>query len=113
MPTSIPPPTCAGADRRYLRFWRMIFGTRHIAHTEQHGGLMLAVAFESFVKLFALLCVAGFFLFNRLKISNKVSNDVSQHFMTLQQLAFLKPSGSNTFRRTGRDLFYHDSSMLP
>ncbi len=32
-------------------------------NTEQHGGLMLAVAFESFVKLFALLCVALFFIF--------------------------------------------------
>lgn len=36
------------------------FGTRQIANTEQHGGPMLAVAFESFVKLFALLCVALF-----------------------------------------------------
>jgi hypothetical protein len=37
------------------------FGTRQIANTEQHGGLMLAVAFESFVKLFALLCVHFFY----------------------------------------------------
>ncbi|MDF7771906.1 hybrid sensor histidine kinase/response regulator, partial [Acinetobacter baumannii] len=41
-----------------LAILAMIFGTRQIANTEQHGGLMLAVAFESFVKLFALLCVA-------------------------------------------------------
>jgi Na+/proline symporter/signal transduction histidine kinase/CheY-like chemotaxis protein len=40
----------------------MLFGTRQIANTEQHGGLMLAVALESFVKLFALLTVAGFYL---------------------------------------------------
>ena len=46
-----------------LAILAMIFGTRQIANSEQHGGLMLAVAFESFVKLFALLCVAGFFIF--------------------------------------------------
>ncbi|MDB0159984.1 hypothetical protein, partial [Escherichia coli] len=46
-----------------LAILAMIFGTRQIANTEQHGGLMLAVAFESFVKLFALLCVALFFIF--------------------------------------------------
>ena len=34
-----------------LAILAMIFGTRQIANTEQHGGLMLAVAFESFVKL--------------------------------------------------------------
>ena len=44
-----------------LAILAMMFGTRQIANTEQHGGLMLAVAFESFVKLFALLCVALFF----------------------------------------------------
>ncbi len=43
-----------------LALLAMMFGTRQIANTEQHGGLMLAVAFESFVKLFALLCVAVF-----------------------------------------------------
>lgn len=47
-----------------LAILAMIFGTRQIANTEQHGGLMLAVAFESFVKLFALLCVALFFILN-------------------------------------------------
>ncbi|MER0128431.1 hypothetical protein, partial [Franconibacter daqui] len=46
-----------------LAILAMIFGTRQIANTEQHGGLMLAVAFESFVKLFALLCVPLFFIF--------------------------------------------------
>ncbi len=46
-----------------LAILAMMFGTRQIANTEQHGGLMLAVAFESFVKLFALLAVAPFFMF--------------------------------------------------
>lgn len=41
----------------------MLFGTRQLASTEQHGGLMLAVAFESAIKLIALLSVAAFALF--------------------------------------------------
>lgn len=69
-----------------LAILAMIFGTRHIANTEQHGGLMLAVAFESFVKLFALLCVAGFFLLQSPENIKQVSNDVSEHFYNLQQL---------------------------
>lgn len=69
-----------------LAILAMIFGTRHIANTEQHGGLMLAVAFESFVKLFALLCVAGFFLLQSPENIKQVSHDVSQHFYNVQQL---------------------------
>jgi Na+/proline symporter len=50
-----------------LAILAMMFGTRQIANTEQHGGLMLAVAFESFVKLFALICVAFFLFLKRRK----------------------------------------------
>ncbi len=67
-----------------LAILAMMFGTRHIAHTEQHGGLMLAVAFESFVKLFALLCVAGFFLLQAPENIQQVSHDVQQHVYDLQ-----------------------------
>ncbi|MDM8147204.1 hypothetical protein, partial [Priestia megaterium] len=35
-----------------LAILAMIFGTRQIANTEQHGGLMLAVAFELLYFLF-------------------------------------------------------------
>lgn len=69
-----------------LAILAMIFGTRHIAHTEQHGGLMLAVAFESFVKLFALLCVAGFFLLQSPANIHQTSRDIQQHFQDLQHL---------------------------
>jgi len=67
-----------------LAILAMIFGTRQIANTEQHGGLMLAVAFESFVKLFALLCVAGFFLFDSPENIVLISQDISHTFKNIQ-----------------------------
>ncbi|MDR6107402.1 Na+/proline symporter [Acinetobacter baylyi] len=67
-----------------LAILAMMFGTRQIANTEQHGGLMLAVAFESFVKLFALLCVAGFFLLESPENISQVSNDVAKTFHNVQ-----------------------------
>jgi len=67
-----------------LAILAMMFGTRQIANTEQHGGLMLAVAFESFVKLFALLCVALFFLFDAPENIVQVSGDVAKTFYEVQ-----------------------------
>jgi Na+/proline symporter/signal transduction histidine kinase/CheY-like chemotaxis protein len=69
-----------------LALLAMMFGTRQIANTEQHGGLMLAVAFESFVKLFALLCVAFFFLFEKPENLIQVSADISKTFKEIQLL---------------------------
>ena len=67
-----------------LAILAMIFGTRQIANTEQHGGLMLAVAFESFVKLFALLCVALFFVFEAPGNLTQISSDVADTFKEVQ-----------------------------
>src|SRR5690606_25555201 len=67
-----------------LAILAMIFGTRQIANTEQHGGLMLAVAFESFVKLFALLCVALFFVFDSPANLGQISSDVVDTFKEVQ-----------------------------
>ncbi|EPL0229207.1 hybrid sensor histidine kinase/response regulator, partial [Acinetobacter baumannii] len=67
-----------------LAILAMIFGTRQIANTEQHGGLMLAVAFESFVKLFALLCVALFFIFESPANLSQMTSDVNQTFQEVQ-----------------------------
>jgi Na+/proline symporter/signal transduction histidine kinase len=44
-----------------LAIFTMLFGTRHIDNTEHHRGMMMAVAFESIVKLLAFLIV-GFFI---------------------------------------------------
>ena len=66
-----------------LALLAMMFGTRQIANTEQHGGLMLAVAFESFVKLFALLCVAVFLIESPANM-RQVSEDVAKTFHNVQ-----------------------------
>lgn len=67
-----------------LAILAMMFGTRQIANTEQHGGLMLAVAFESFVKLFALICVALFFIFEAPDNIVQISQDVQKTFKEVQ-----------------------------
>lgn len=67
-----------------LAILAMMFGTRQIANTEQHGGLMLAVAFESFVKLFALISVALFFIFESPQNIVQISHDVRTTFHEVQ-----------------------------
>src|SRR5690606_37119301 len=63
-----------------LAILAMIFGSWQIANTDQHGGLMLAVAFESFVKLFALLAFACFFMFKAPGNMAQFSTDISSTF---------------------------------
>ncbi|MBM7038234.1 hybrid sensor histidine kinase/response regulator [Vibrio ulleungensis] len=43
-----------------LALFTMLFGTRHIDSTEHHRGMMMAIAFESIIKLVAFLIVGGF-----------------------------------------------------
>ncbi|MFU8926669.1 PAS-domain containing protein [Acinetobacter puyangensis] len=69
-----------------LAILAMLFGSRHIANTEQHGGLMLAVAFESFVKLFALLAVAGFFAFSSTENLRQIKTDFLDNIYQIQQI---------------------------
>ncbi|TBH21457.1 sensor histidine kinase [Thermus thermamylovorans] len=45
-----------------LALFAILFGTRRLDPAERHEGLVLAVAFESLVKLLALLLVGGFVL---------------------------------------------------
>jgi Na+/proline symporter/signal transduction histidine kinase len=46
-----------------LAIFTMLFGTRHIDNTEHHRGMMMAVAFESIIKLLAFLIVGLFILY--------------------------------------------------
>lgn len=46
-----------------LALFTMLFGTRHIDTTEHHRGMMMAIAFESIVKLVAFLAVGMFIFF--------------------------------------------------
>ncbi|HEV2677321.1 MAG TPA: NahK/ErcS family hybrid sensor histidine kinase/response regulator [Aliidongia sp.] len=66
-----------GSGRPDLPFWQdsafavaismalfaILFGVRHVEASERHRGLMLAIAFESLVKLAAFLAVALFIMF--------------------------------------------------
>lgn len=47
-----------------MAVFAILFGTRHIDATEHHRGLVLAIAFESIVKLTAFLAVGLFVTFN-------------------------------------------------
>ncbi|WEV49076.1 PAS domain-containing hybrid sensor histidine kinase/response regulator [Acinetobacter sp. ESL0695] len=62
----------------------MIFSTRQVSNTEQHAGLMLAVAIESFVKIFALLCVALFFIFAHPNSLHLIAHDLKQQYNNMQ-----------------------------
>lgn len=46
-----------------MAIFTILFGVRHVQASEQHRGMMLAIAFESVVKLLALLVVGPFVLF--------------------------------------------------
>jgi Na+/proline symporter/signal transduction histidine kinase/CheY-like chemotaxis protein len=46
-----------------MAVFTILFGVRHVQASEQHRGMMLAIAFESVVKLLAVLTVGPFVLF--------------------------------------------------
>ena len=46
-----------------MAVFTILFGVRHVHASEQHRGMMLAIAFESVVKVLALLTVGPFVLF--------------------------------------------------
>jgi len=58
-----PPHILALGFCLTLSVFAILFGARHISPREKHEGLVVAIAFESLVKLAALLLVGGFALF--------------------------------------------------
>ena len=46
-----------------IGLFSILFGTRHLSLREKHRGLVVAIAFESLVKLITLLCVGLFAIF--------------------------------------------------
>ncbi|MBK1691409.1 sensor histidine kinase [Ectothiorhodospira mobilis] len=58
-----PPNLLALGFCATLGLFAILFGARHITPREKHEGLVVAIAFESAVKLGALLLVGGFALF--------------------------------------------------
>ncbi|PWC38963.1 PAS domain-containing hybrid sensor histidine kinase/response regulator [Azospirillum sp. TSO35-2] len=62
-PAAVPPPIwgdTAFAVALSMAVFTILFGVRHINASEHHRGLMLAIAFESLVKLTVFLAVAAF-----------------------------------------------------
>ncbi|MBK1842115.1 hybrid sensor histidine kinase/response regulator [Azospirillum sp. YIM B02556] len=62
-PATLPPPVwgdTAFAVALSMAVFTILFGVRHINASEHHRGLMLAIAFESLVKLTVFLAVAAF-----------------------------------------------------
>lgn len=58
-----PPLDTALVVTALMALFTLLFGTRHIDATEHQSGLMLAVSFESFVKLVSFVIVGLFCLF--------------------------------------------------
>ncbi|MBC7750711.1 MAG: hybrid sensor histidine kinase/response regulator [Candidatus Saccharibacteria bacterium] len=61
----------------------MVFGSRHLTNSEQHSGLMLAIALESMVKLIALMVIACFAMLH-LDSGHLLSVELSQRVTRLQ-----------------------------
>ena len=58
-----PPHLLALTFSATIALFAVLFGARHISPREKHSGLVVAIAFESLVKLVALLTIAGIGLF--------------------------------------------------
>ncbi len=67
-----------------ITLFSILFGARHIATREKHEGLVFAIAFESLVKLIALLAIGAYALFvvfdgpNDLEIWLSQNKDIPQ-----------------------------------
>ena len=61
----------------------MVFGSRHLTSSEQHSGLMLAIALESMVKLIALLVIACFAIVH-LDATQPLTHELNNRLAQLQ-----------------------------
>jgi PAS domain S-box-containing protein len=57
----------------------ILFGTRHLSLREKHRGLVVAIAFESLVKLVTLLCVGLFAIFGIFGGFGELNQYLDQH----------------------------------
>ena len=81
-----------------LAVFTILFGTRHLDATEHHQGLITAIAFESIVKLIAILAVGYycvFLLFDSLSVENA---SLIQGGLAGESMAQLLNDGSSTWQ---------------
>ncbi|HCV05177.1 sensor histidine kinase [Pseudoalteromonas sp. MEBiC 03607] len=75
-----------------MAMFAIFFGTRKVDVTEYRSGLMLAVAFESMVKLLALVAVAGLALYTLFNLSEvqaeQLTGSVWQHWHNFDFFSF-------------------------
>lgn len=62
-----------------IALFSILFGARHISLRENHEGLVVAIAFESLVKLLALIAVGSFAIFGVLDGFEGVNQFLQQH----------------------------------
>jgi len=70
----VPPNLLALVFCLMITVFAILFGARHLSPREKHHGLVLAIAFESAIKLFALL-VAGAFVLTQVFDSPMAMNE--------------------------------------
>ncbi|MFM5141015.1 hybrid sensor histidine kinase/response regulator [Aeromonas veronii] len=63
-----------------LALFSILFGTRHLDVTEHHRGMVVAIAFESMVKLLAFIAVGGFALWLILSKPGEAHEQVTRDF---------------------------------
>lgn len=75
-----------------MALFAIFFGTRKVDVTEYRSGLMLAVAFESLIKLFALGAVAGLAIYSLFNLppesTNKVADSIWLHWAQFDFFSF-------------------------
>ncbi len=81
-----PPHLLALAFCGTLSLFAILFGARHITPREKHEGLVVAIAFESAVKLLALLTVGAFALFGVFGGPGGLDHWLAEHPQALEAL---------------------------
>ena len=89
-PTFIALIICIG-----LTIFAILFGARHISPREKHEGLVVAIAFESVVKLLALLAVGLFAVFGIFGDFSNMNQWLTENPAALEQL--YEPVTSHTW----------------
>ena len=74
-----------------MAFFTIFFGVRHLDPTEKHPGMMVALAFESLFKLFALLLGAFWICY----VMNDGVGDLFDNFAHQSNITFAAPSTSS------------------
>ena len=82
----VPSNTIALVFCATLILFGMLFGTRHISPREKHRGLVVAIAFESLIKLVVLLLIGGYALFGVFGGPSGMGSWLQQHPEALEAL---------------------------